>query len=265
MLQRIWKKAGAEPYSAPLTLSAANGSLQRVFGPEVVTSFRQMTTGLSYGGKLPPRIAVVAALQSEGVTYNALSMGLLLASDTAARVCVVDLNWWRPGLIAALDPALTGPRPKGWRKPAPPTPSEAALALAARPGSAQLAAGEAALDDVLLPTELPNLNLIPAGECQLSRRPALARSPALRTAVDELGTRFDHLIFDLPALLSTSDAVPLASLSDAACVVVRHGVTTTATVQLALDSVRHLEILGVILNQVSIRTPRWIRALVPQE
>jgi len=47
--------------------------------------------------------------------------------------------------------------------------------------------------------------------------------------------------------------------------VVRHGVTSTSSVQLALDTVKHLPMLGVILNQVSIKTPRWIRALIPQE
>jgi Mrp family chromosome partitioning ATPase len=47
--------------------------------------------------------------------------------------------------------------------------------------------------------------------------------------------------------------------------VVRHGVTATPSVQRALDDVRHLKQLGIILNQVSIKTPRWLRTLIPQE
>lgn len=265
MLKLRKNKANADAYTAPLHLGLADGALGRTFSPEVVTSYRQMVTELVYAGKLPQRIAVAGALQGEGVTYSALALGTILASDTAARVCIVDLNWWRPGMITSLDPAIFIQPKRRRRKDPAPTPTPVALELSAAPGLAQVADGEAALDDALLATSLPRLQLLPAGACALERRPALARSTALRAVVDELCTRYDHLIFDVPSVLGTSDAIALASLGEAACVVVRHGVTSTVNVQHTLDALKHLQILGVVLNQVSIRTPRWILSLIPQE
>lgn len=265
MLKLRKNKQPSLTYTAPLHLSAADGALGRTFSPEIVTSYRQMVTQLTYAGKLAGRIAVVGALEGEGVTYSALALGTVIASDSPGSVCVLDLNWWRPGMASCLDPALSQAPRRSWRRQPAPQPSPAAQELAAAPGMAQLATGAASLDSVLVATSLPNLSLIPAGSCPLERRPALARSIGLREAIDALGARFDHLILDVPAVLSTSDAIALASLSDTACVVVRHGVTSTSNVQQTLDAVKHLQLLGVILNQVSIRTPRWIRALIPQE
>jgi Mrp family chromosome partitioning ATPase len=47
--------------------------------------------------------------------------------------------------------------------------------------------------------------------------------------------------------------------------VVRQGVTPTPSVQRALDQVKHLRQLGIVLNQVTIKTPSWLRMLIPQE
>jgi Mrp family chromosome partitioning ATPase len=66
-------------------------------------------------------------------------------------------------------------------------------------------------------------------------------------------------------VLSSSDAVALASLGSACCVVVQQGVTPINSVRLALDEIKHLPMLGVVLNQVRINTPNWVRNFLPQE
>jgi Mrp family chromosome partitioning ATPase len=81
--------------------------------------------------------------------------------------------------------------------------------------------------------------------------------------IEDLSKEFDHLILDIPAIRATNDAVPLASLGDACCLVIRQGVTTAEDVRLTLDEIDHLPILGVILNRVRLKTPRVILKFIP--
>jgi Mrp family chromosome partitioning ATPase len=188
----------------------------------------------------------------------------VLANDTGARVCVVELNWWAPGLITLLDPgAIAEAARKKRRKKNDPPPPEPVLA--GHPGVAQVLSGEASLEEALIHSDMPNFDLIPAGALAVSRRPPTARSGDLRAFLDLLAADYDHLILDIPAIRTSSDSIVLASLSDACIVVTRQGVTSTASVQKALDDVKSLTMLGVVLNKVSISTPGWIRSLVPQE
>ena len=84
-------------------------------------------------------------------------------------------------------------------------------------------------DEVLVETVTENLWFMPAGTVELAGRPALAKDPRLATALDDLERQFDHLIFDLPAVLATSDAIALARFADVYALVVRYGVTTIGT------------------------------------
>lgn len=243
---------------APLSITSAAGDELYVFTPEIVANVRHLVTSLACDGGVPTRLSVVSALREEGVTHTALALATVLASDTAARVCAVELNWWSPGMLTMLSKGDL--RRKG-------APAERSLpaAVANRPRLSEVIAGKATLDSALIPTALPNLSLLPAGEMPLEQRPTAARGQALRSTIDELASRFDHLILDIPAVLATSDAIALASLGDATALVVRHGLTPTQSVQLALDDIKHLKMLGVILTKAKFHTPRFILDLVPQE
>jgi Mrp family chromosome partitioning ATPase len=247
-----------------LTVRAADGALQRTFDADVIQSFRYMSTELTLNSDLPQRVAVIAALRGEGVTHTAVALGATLANDTGASVCVVELNWWSPGQITLLDPGAIAEaaRAKRRKKTDPPPP---APALADHPGLAKVITGEASLDAAIIHSDRPNFDLLPAGDLPVAKRPAMARGAALRELLDQLAARYDHLILDVPAVRTTSDAIVLASLANACIVVTRQGATSTTSVQQALDDVKSLTMLGVVLNKVSIKTPSWIRALVPQE
>jgi Mrp family chromosome partitioning ATPase len=93
-------------------------------------------------------------------------------------------------------------------------------------------------------------------------RPVYSRSQALQMLIHELGSRFDYLILDVPAILATNDAVPLASLGSACCMVVRQGATGISDVEQALDEIDHLTVLGVVLNRVKMSTPPGLVKLV---
>lgn len=237
------KTASAEKMvvaSEPLALLGADGAPLITFPPEVVQNYRRMITRLVNESQLPARISVIATLPEEGVTFTCLALGTTLTHDWRKRVCIVELNWHRPGLLKYI-PGSTNP------------------------GLAAVLDNSASLDDVLIPTSLEGLTLLPAGEMVFGKRTMIARGTELRTVIEQLAPRFDHLILDLPALQLTSDAITLAGLGNAACLVIRQGVTPTAAVKRALDDVSQLHMLGVVFNRVRVQTPRAILGLIPQE
>ncbi len=221
-----------------LTLPGADGEPVAAYPGEVIDPLRRMLTHLGKKNALPRRIAMVAALRGEGVTYLSQALAATMANDMAARICVIDLNWWWPAKKDFIQDE--------------------------NGGLAAVLSGEKALDDALVPTGWPNLFFIPAGQTDQVQRHSIARSQALKDVVDSLDASFDHLIFDIPAILATSDAVPLASLASHCCLVIRQGVTPSEDVRRALDEIDHLSILGVVMNQARFKTPPAILKLIPQ-
>jgi Mrp family chromosome partitioning ATPase len=207
--------------------------------PEVVSRLRQLHNRLGRDDGLPKKFGLTSALRGEGVTTIALGLGGVMAADLEGTVCVVELNWWWPKLAE-----LAGD--------------------ASRPGLAQVVAG-ARWEEALLCASLENLFLLPAGNVTSDESTRLAHSHALRTRLNELCERFDHLILDIPAVLATGDSLPLAALSDQIGMVVRAGATPTTIVQRALDDLKHLPVTCVVLNGEKIAVPNWLYRLIPEE
>jgi Mrp family chromosome partitioning ATPase len=247
MARKAKQTAKPGPPDATLTLPGKTGEPLVVFPASAARSLRHMVTLLVANGTLPPRLALVAALREEGVTYNALALATILAHDYAGAVGLVELNWEAPGL-ARLAAGGT-----------------AAEAPAAPAGLAAVLTAQAALDDVLVGTGLPNLTLLPAGELPREGREAIIRGARLRELIEELAARFDHLVLDVPALAATSDAIPLARLGDGILLVIRQGVTPRRVVAAALDDLDQGTMLGVVLNRVKLATPRLILKFIPQD
>lgn len=210
------------------------------FPQELVQSLRHMITKLNREQKLPPKISVVSALRGEGVSLISLAMAAIMANDLSRTVCLVDLNWWSPS-------------------------TDLNHLIAYSPGILPLLHGEIKVEMTLVPTNYPQLTILPGGNLPVLQRPMVARSPALRQLIDDLSTQVDHLILDVPAILTTSDAIPLASLGDACCVVVQQGISSRSVVQQALNEINHLPMLGVVMNRVRVSTPRWLLKWIPQE
>lgn len=225
--------------SAWLSLSTVDEEPVIVFPDQVVAGIRYMLTRLNREGKIPGRIALVASLRQEGVTYLSRALATVMANDMAESVCVVELNWW-------------------W-------PSSLPLVTDSKPGLAEVISGKANLDDVIAATSLKNLFVVPSGIIERNECPVVARSQQLKNIIDVLSQRFDHLILDIPAVLTTSDAVPLASLATACCVVIQQGVTATSDVKNALDEIKHLSVLGVMMNRVQRSTPIPILKLAGEQ
>ena len=71
----------------------------------------------------------------------------------------------------------------------------------------------------------PGLSILPAGGATRVERPLFAHRPELEKALAELADSFDHLVLDLPAVLSTSEALALAEYAASLVLVVDGGWT----------------------------------------
>jgi Mrp family chromosome partitioning ATPase len=170
------------------------------------------------------------------VTYLSRALALALVSDLRARVCAVELNWHWPSELPA----------------------------AAGPGLAGVLMGDAVLNQAILPTTNPGLSILPAGDLAPADRGYYARSEQLKEIVAELERQYDLLILDVPAVEATSDAIPLASLGLAGCLVVSQGKTPIEAARLALDDLNHLPMLGVLMNRARQHTPATVLRLVTE-
>jgi Mrp family chromosome partitioning ATPase len=221
----------------PLALRSRAGELLHVSLPVVSSTLRATIARLRLADELPATLGVVSAMRGEGVTYISRSLALVLANDSGADVCVVDLNWRTPAAWGGT--------------------------IDTRPGLADVVRGTASLDDVIVPTAERALSIVPAGRTTLDEVPVFAAGSTLASVLADLGRRFDHLVLDVPALHAAPEALTLAAHADAVAVVVRQGVTAESQVASALDELDGVPVLGVVLNDYSTKVPKFIMQRVP--
>lgn len=183
---------------------------------------------------LPPALSFTSSIHGEGVTALSRSVAALVAHDWQRSTCWVDLNWWKTSRVHADEQAF------------PVT-------------VADVLAGRAEVDDLAMPTSIPGLSMVGAGRLPVSARSVASKSDQLHELVDLLGRRFDHLIFDLPPVLASSDTITLAGLGEAYLLVVRQRVTTSALVAASLKAMSSVTCLGTVLNAHRSRLPRMFR------
>lgn len=232
------KQASVEE-TLPLSLTGEDGENWVTFPPRAVEAVRQAIARIVRTGAFPEKLVITSAVRQEGVTYLSRAVGAVLAGDFDRKICVVELNWWWP----ADNPA----------------------AVSGRPGAAEVLMGQATLAEALAPTGMENLSLLPAGKLPHHRRSHFTNSEELAALIATLEGQFDHLILDIPAVTATSDSILLASLGTALCLVINQGVTPIQRVKAALDDLDHLNIIGVLMNQVTVTTPGFLLNYIPQE
>jgi Mrp family chromosome partitioning ATPase len=230
--------AGVAAADGSLSLLDDSGSLVQLASPAVTESLRYMVgrLRLGEGGDLPDRLGITSAIRGEGTTFICRTLAMVLANDAAKRVCIVDLNWWSPSDWPGEDEQL---------------------------GVADVLRDGCPLERVVEETGFPGLYVLPAGSMAPHERPALARSPDLEKMLVELSEDFDHVLVDLPAVHATSESLTLAESCRSLILVIGQGTTPDSQVSAALEELRGVTLLGVILNRSYSKIPRIIRKRIP--
>ncbi|MDQ6656358.1 MAG: polysaccharide biosynthesis tyrosine autokinase [Verrucomicrobiota bacterium] len=110
------------------------------------------------------------------------------------------------------------------------------------------------LEDVILPTSVENLSLLPSGILP-SDAVGILNSQRMSDMIAELKTRYDIVFFDSPPMLGVSDASVLASEVDQTIIVVQHRRFPRAMLTRVKQAVLGVggNVLGVVLNNVDLK------------
>jgi capsular exopolysaccharide synthesis family protein len=123
--------------------------------------------------------------------------------------------------------------------------------LTARKGLAQVIAGAAELSEVVQPTVIPNLSVLPCGA-----RPAdpaeLLTLQRFSDLLEELRETYDYVLVDTPPLLAVSDPCAVAPRVDGVMLTIRVSKNGRPAAERACDLLAGLKVhvYGVVVNGV---------------
>lgn len=202
----------------------------------LVESYRTLRTNIqrSSRSKSIRSILITSAARGEGRTQTATNLAVLLSAIEGNKTLLIDADLRHPTLhdIFEMD--------KG-------------------PGLSEVLHGAAAVGDVIHPTRIGNLKMIPSGHT-LEGSAELFHSPRLSEAIETLKSQYDFLIFDSPPTIPYTDSSILAGYVDGLILVVRARETRREVVHRAKDLLNQSEdkFMGVVLNSVEYVIPRPI-------
>jgi Mrp family chromosome partitioning ATPase len=110
------------------------------------------------------------------------------------------------------------------------------------------------LDDVLQPTEVEGLWVLPSGPLPPNTAELLG-SPRMLELLDELSERADIVLLDSPPVLAVTDASILASMATGTIMVVEVGQTRLDACVQGVEALRKVggNLLGVALNRLDVK------------
>lgn len=197
-------------------------------------AFRSIRTALKFlsGGSKSTSLALTSAFPGAGKSFCAANLAVIVAQG-GQRVCIVDADM-RRGVLAQ-----TFTIPKG------------------SAGLADYLAGQASIDEIITPTTIDRLDIIPSG----NRPPnpsELLMNESLETLHAMLAEQYDVVIFDTPPLLVVTDPALISRLVGLTIVVARHAETEAQELVAVRRSLEMsgCQVRGAILNAFDLRRAR---------
>jgi len=186
-------------------------------------------------GKGVKCIALTSSLHSEGKTVTALNLAFSMAQAVRKpRVLLVDADL-RRGKISKY------------------------LGIKQRVGLSEVLKGQADLNDVVFHLDYENLAFVTSGD--IPENPAeLLSSDNFKAFLNDVRSKFDHIILDTPPIVAVTDSGIVGSQVDGAILVVQAGRTQRGIVKRAeeLISQAHTKILGHVLTGIEYHLPEYL-------
>lgn len=231
----------AQSYLNPGGKPSPNGNDGEEAKPlPLLEEFRRIKRPLlanAFGQGLPAavngeRIMITSALPSEGKSFCAIHLALSIASEVDTSVLLVEADVAKPTVLKK-------------------------LGLGKAKGLANwFADPRLDVQDLTLSTNIPGLKILPAGMEAPDSIDMLA-SRAMTTFFDRIREAYPHdlIIVDAPPLLPATETKVLATLMGQVVVVVEAGETPKTVLTDALEMLKDIEIVGLLLNK-SLRQPK---------
>lgn len=127
------------------------------------------------------------------------------------------------------------------------------VGISNRFGLTNLLMRDVPMEEVIKPTNIPNLHFLPSGKLPKASL-GLLDSQRMRELVRTLKTRYDYVFFDSPPIVGVSDASILASEVDGVLLVVQYRKyprNISSRAKRMLENVG-TNVLGVVLNNINI-------------
>ena len=203
---------------------------------EVTEQFRTLRTNLlALSPERPTQVlTITSAGCQEGKSTAALNLGVVLAEEGTSRVLLVDADMRRPTL---------GKR----------------LGIPHHEGLSDVLRGQKTIDEVLIQTPVPQLEVITAGTRTASPTKLLL-GPECQTFLAEVRKRYDHVLLDCPPVISMTDAAALGAKTDGVLFVIKMGTTSRRVVSRALSLLEaaKVRVVGCALVDMKYYIPNFI-------
>ena len=170
-------------------------------------------------------LAVTSPGHQEGKTLTAINLAISLAQEVDQTVLLVDANLLQPSVHTH-------------------------LGLTPRVGLSDYLTGDVPLSDMLIHPDVGHLVVLPGGK-PLTNSSEMLGSQKMAELVRELKRRYPSriVVFDLPPMLSSADALAFAPHVDAALLVVEEARTKREDIARAAEMLGSTVLLGTVLNK----------------
>lgn len=223
---RIIGTVPAFPSRAKLNAAAASGNANWRFAlNESINSARTMLLHTARSQSMQV-VMVTSATQGEGKTSLASQLASSMAT-AGMRTLVVDCDLRNPSIHKLFD-----------------------LGLA--PGVSEILTQEADVTEAVQPTTVPNLWIIPAGQCSNRVLAALAQGHPLETLFNRLRGQFDFVIVDSCPVLPVADTLLIGQHVDGVVFSIMQDISQLPKVLVASEKLGQLNIplLGAVVNGI---------------
>ncbi len=170
-------------------------------------------------------IAVLSPGADDGRTTTAVNLAISLANDLRHTVLLVEFDLKQP-IIAKR------------------------LGIDAQVGTDDVLRGDAGVEESLYHPDGFDRFVVMPGRTPMESSSEMLTGPRCREIVAELRARYPEriLVFDLPPVLGTDDALAFVPLVECALVVVAEGVTPRADLLRCMELLRNTPVVGTVLN-----------------
>lgn len=219
-----FKKAAKNP--------AGGGELPAFSEPKsnISEGFRSLRTNLLFTSAESKKRAllITSTATSEGKTVVAANLAVAFA-QIGEKVLLIDADMRKPRLHVLFN-------------------------LERSPGLSEVLVGKEKLSSVINDTEISDLKVITCGAIPPNPAELLA-SKNMKVLIEEAKVYFDTIIIDSPPVMSVTDPVELATLSDGAVMIIKTASTPRPAIQMAIQQLSDVgaRVLGCVLNDVDFR------------
>ena len=130
------------------------------------------------------------------------------------------------------------------------------LGLEHRKGLSDYLTDDTPIAELLIkPSRVDHLVVLPGGR-PLVNSAEMLNSPKMAQLVEDMKSRYHSriIIFDLPPVLTSADALAFSPYVDAALLVIEEGITTKQDIEHAVELLSSTNIIGTVLNKAELKS-----------